>query len=209
MLTLFFDERLNILSTFGVPLSAKPTITNNVVNLSVNSRPSIDIDNLQKMYETGFKNYFGYAYSLTFSRDVAADIVQAVFARLVAKVNRDGSISPENIEAYIIRSIRNEHIDRKRKEIRSPSHLSIIADNNLSAEQEHLNTGTNQRLQSAIQKLPTAQRTCLVMYFYNELNTSEIAKELGISISAVKTHIQRAKKNLRKSDMRETEGSFE
>lgn len=205
MLTLLFDERQYVLPSFGVPLSAKPAF-NNIVNLSASSRPFLDIDTLQKAYEAGFKNFFGYAYSLTFTRDTSSDIVQTVFARLVAKVNRTGQVEVENIEAYIIRSIRNEFIDRKKKELKRPSHLAVASEASPSAELDHINGQANEALESAIENLPTAQRTCIVMYYFNEMNVNAIANEIGISASAVKTHIQRARKTLGKSDLRDTEG---
>lgn len=204
MLTLFFDERLNILSTFGVPLSTSPIPMNNVVNLTVDSRTKLDINSVQKIYEASFKNYFGYAYSLTFSKETASDIVQDVFARIVAKVNRDGHLMVENLEAYVIRAIRNEHIDRKRKDINRRAYQSVVIENTTSAEQDNFEKSDYHSLKLAIQKLSTAQRTCLVMYYFNEMKVNEIAKEIGISASAVKTHIQRARKTLGKNDSLDT-----
>ncbi len=37
-----------------------------------------------------------------------------------------------------------------------------------------------------------------MLYYFNEMNTSIIAKEIGVSVSTVKTHLQRAKATLAK-----------
>lgn len=202
MLAQLLDESTYVPVLIGVPLSADPNPNDNIVELAAYRKFHAGIEEIKAAYETGFKNYFGYAYSLTFSKESASDIVQNVFARIIAKINRDGFIEVENVEAYIIRSIRNEHIDRRAKEIKRPSFISMVREDSPSAEITHLSSEKNAPLKHAVENLPTAQRTCLVMYYYNELKIDEIAKELGISVSAVKTHLQRAKTALGKAELR-------
>jgi len=208
MLALIFDERPYIWPSIGDMVSAKPNYENNIVKLHTAASPGVDIDGIQKIYESNYKNFFGYAYSLTFSRDTSSDIVQTVFAKLVSKIKRSGQIEVDNLEAYIIRSIRNEFVDRKKKDLKLPSHLALVSEESPSAETDHLSTQSNSALGIAIEKLPTAQRTCIVLYYFNEMNSAAIAKEIGISVSAVKTHLQRAKATLSKGNLTESEGEF-
>ncbi|HQZ14624.1 MAG TPA: RNA polymerase sigma factor [Acidimicrobiia bacterium] len=208
MLALILDERLGIWPSIGEMVSAKPKVENNIIQLNTTVAPGIDIGGIQKIYEMQYKNFFGYAYSLTFSRDISSDIVQTVFAKLVSKIKKSGAIEVDNFEAYVIRAIRNEYVDRKRKELKQPNRLSMVSDESPSAEHDHLNAQSNQDLQDAIEKLPTAQRTCIVLYYFNELNSAAISKELEISISAVKTHLQRARKTLANGDLTKSEGEF-
>ena len=53
-------------------------------------------------------------------------------------------------------------------------------------------------VEQALQKLPASQRIPLVLYHLEELSYQEIAEELGVSISKVKTDIFRGREALRK-----------
>ncbi len=55
-----------------------------------------------------------------------------------------------------------------------------------------------QVLEIALQKLPAAQRVPLVLYHFEELSYEEIAAQLRISLSKVKTDIFRARESLRR-----------
>ncbi len=55
-----------------------------------------------------------------------------------------------------------------------------------------------QMLESALQKLPAAQRVPLVLYHFEDQSYEEIAASLKISLSKVKTDIFRAREALRK-----------
>ena len=171
--------------------------SDNVIELSARKNRVV-IDDIKREYEQSFKNFFGYAYSLSSSSDVSKDIVQTVFARLIAKIKRDGALHVENIESYIIRSIRNEFVDRNKRELRQSRQHDDEVEFHPSAETIHFDGENNESLSRAIQKLPTAQRTCIVMYYFNDISVDAISRELGISKSAIKTHIQRARASLNK-----------
>lgn len=61
------------------------------------------------------------------------------------------------------------------------------------AEEKELQT----LLARAVENLPDDQRTTLIMVEYNHLPYKEIADVLGITVSAVKMRIKRARENLR------------
>ena len=52
-------------------------------------------------------------------------------------------------------------------------------------------------LTAALATLPKRQRQAIALRYYLDLSESDIAGELGISVSSVKTHIQRALQSLR------------
>ena len=59
---------------------------------------------------------------------------------------------------------------------------------------ENAPVGGGERLRevmAALRTLPTRQRECLVLRYYEELSESEIAQALGISTGSVKTHTSR------------------
>lgn len=53
-------------------------------------------------------------------------------------------------------------------------------------------------LESALQKLPPAQRIPLVLYHFEDLNYEEIAEKLKVSLGKVKTDIHRGREALRR-----------
>ena len=54
-----------------------------------------------------------------------------------------------------------------------------------------------QVLESALRKLPSAQRVPLVLYHFEEMSYEEIARQLGVSVGKVKTDIHRGRESLR------------
>lgn len=166
----------------------------------IDTESQIDVEELQKTYELHFKKFFGYAYSLTSNVESAKDIAHSVFANLYLKIKSKGTMKIENIEAYLIRSIRNEFIDRNYKELRNSKTVKNLIE--IHTENDELEIDQGERIQilmTGIEKLSTAQRTCLVMYYFDKLKVPAIAQEINISQSAVKTHIQRARENLKKT----------
>lgn len=211
MLVLLEDDKLSKSIDFGDFVKPAKNSRNKVVHLRAVDGFRLYLEDVMKDYHLRFKNYFGYAYSLSYSPEIAREMVQDVFARIVEKINREGYLTAENFEAYVIRSIRNEYINSHAQEIRRQKLVSNSIEHSPSAESTHIMSQSNPLLEAAIEALPRAQRVCLVMYYYNEMKSEEIARELGISNSAVKTHLKRARLNLEKTARRDwiTEGSDE
>lgn len=62
-------------------------------------------------------------------------------------------------------------------------------------------------LESALQKLPAAQRVPLVLYHFDNLSYEEIASRLRVSLGKVKTDIHRGREALRQRLMRNPEAA--
>ncbi len=64
---------------------------------------------------------------------------------------------------------------------------------------QHVAAGDHrQLLESALHKLPAAQRVPMVLYHFEEMSYEEIAAKLRVSLSKVKTDIHRGREALRK-----------
>lgn len=70
-----------------------------------------------------------------------------------------------------------------------------IADD-FSIEQALSDSTDRELLMKAVEKLPEKQQEVLVMKFFHEVSTADIAEMLGIDVSAVRKRIARAEKNL-------------
>ena len=70
-----------------------------------------------------------------------------------------------------------------------------IADD-FSIEQAISDSTDRELLMKPVEKLPEKQQEVLVMKFFHEVSTADIAQMLGIEPSAVRRRISRAEKNL-------------
>lgn len=56
---------------------------------------------------------------------------------------------------------------------------------------------TRDRVVDAVRRLPIRQRDCVLLHYFGELTDREIGEGLGISAGSVKTHLHRAREQLR------------
>lgn len=56
----------------------------------------------------------------------------------------------------------------------------------------------SERIQSAVYKLPVAQKECVLMYYFEELSVKEIADTLGIKEGTVKSRLYTARQTLKR-----------
>jgi RNA polymerase sigma-70 factor (ECF subfamily) len=76
-------------------------------------------------------------------------------------------------------------------------HITQFTEWTLSPSQHLLRAEAREQVRLAIDRLPTAYRTVLLLRDIEELDTSEVASMLGISMNAVKIRLHRARQALR------------
>ncbi|GAB3816317.1 hypothetical protein GCM10028895_11400 [Pontibacter rugosus] len=54
-----------------------------------------------------------------------------------------------------------------------------------------------QTLEQGLQDLPTAQRTCIELFYLKQKSYKQIAEQTGLSLNNVKSYIQNGKRNLK------------
>ncbi len=136
-----------------------------------------------------------FAYWLVRDRAIAEDVVQETMLRAWRS---QGSLHDRRAaRAWLLTIARREHArlyERKRLEL-------VSLDEGL--EEGHLVTGGNvseqeiAELRDAILKLPMGYRQPLVMQVLGGFTTTEIARELGLSLTATLTRLFRARNRLR------------
>ena len=126
-------------------------------------------------------------------RDAAEDIVQEAFLRLARNAGRIDAV--ERAPAYLRSIVLNLARDHNRRGLVSLRHratsgrevdVSPDATDQLVRSEEHL------RVLEAVRRLPTRQRDCITLRYFEELSIDRIAETLGVSANSVKTHLQRA-----------------
>ena len=122
-------------------------------------------------------------------RNAAEDLVQEAFIRLARNVHRIED--PVRAPAYLRSIVLNLARDENRRGLVSLRHRLPFHDIDRGIE-DQIDVREDQReVLDALRDLPTQQRACLVLRYYDELGPDDIAATLGISRNSVKTHLQR------------------
>ncbi len=137
------------------------------------------------------------AYLLTGDRALAEDLVQDAFVRLGGRLAhlRDEAA----FEAYLRRTVVNlsRSYFRRRKVERAYLERST-PDRSGPPPAERPNTEDRDAMWLALGRLPTRQRTALVLRFYEDLPERQIAEILRCPVGTVKSLISRGLNALRK-----------
>jgi RNA polymerase sigma-70 factor (ECF subfamily) len=127
------------------------------------------------------------------------DLVQDVFVRIVA---RDSTEPVGHLGGYILRTAMSVLADRSRRRATRQADLHVVLDTDRHGDEEidpervlsgkedlHIAT-------AALLSLPERTRTVFVLRRLEGYRLGDIARELGISVSAVEKHMVRAVQHL-------------
>ncbi len=131
--------------------------------------------------------------------DEIEDLVQDVFTRIVA---RDSEEAVSHLGGYVLRTAASVLADRARKRAVRHSDQHVVLDTDRHGDdeldpervlsgKEDLHAAT-----AALLSLPERTRTVFVLRRLEGYRHAEIARHLGISISAVEKHMVRAVRHL-------------
>lgn len=149
-----------------------------------------------------FRRYRGklYHYVLDFtqSKEEAEDIVHDVFLKIWN--SRETLTAIDSINSYLYKMSRNQAINGLRRKAKErlvlaelrQEPMAILPDIDPASKKE-----VRDSIQQAISKLSPQQRKVFLLSRQDGLKHEQIAEELGISITTVKTHIGRALQFLR------------
>ena len=148
---------------------------------------------LDEFAVSGLDRLLRFAHALTGERASAEDLVQEVLIRLFIARKRPRTVA--NVDAYARRMVVNEYLSWGRKWFR------ILPTADVSSTQptaDHaVQVVDRDELRRELGTLPRRQRAVLVMRFYGVMTDTEIAADLGCSVSTVRSHASRALTSLR------------
>lgn len=150
------------------------------------------IESLNRRYRASLTRFFT---SRSRRSDDVEDLVQEVFVRLIARGGLDDVKAEEN---YLFMSAGNVWRDAARRDIaRHRDRHASLADHHhpvdaISPEVVAVGKEDLRRALVAIQELPLRTQAIFALQRYEELTYPEIARRLGISVSAVEKHMMRA-----------------
>ncbi|MEZ4811065.1 MAG: sigma-70 family RNA polymerase sigma factor [Allomuricauda sp.] len=147
-----------------------------------------------------------FIYSKVLDRDVAEDIFQDTFIKVIKTLKR-GSYSEEGkFLPWVMRIAHNLIIDHFRKNKRMPKFegsddfniFSVIKDEKLNAEKQIIKDQIESDLTLLIEELPEDQKEVLLMRIYKDMSFKEISENTGVSINTALGRMRYALINLRK-----------
>ena len=152
-------------------------------------------DGLAGAVLTHQRRWLAAARALTGDRHSAEDLLQTVLTATFARGTTFADAGAT--DAYVRRSLRNQQISwwrqgRRRAELlveELPEPEPVLSDAGLAQRDE---------LWSLIKRLPNAQRTAVVLRFYEDMSEAQTARALGCSVGAVKSNTSRALQRLRR-----------
>ncbi len=169
---------------------------------------SMDADDLRSIMERYGEEVWNYLYIMTRKKELADDLAQETFIRAHRHL---GSYRGEaSMKTWLLRIARNRWYSYRRlafvRRVTLPGHLPEpqAAD---SAEEEFLRQELTSETWRIVMKLPPKHREILMLRAHYELSMEELAHALGISVSAAKTRLQRARKQASELWEKEREGT--
>jgi RNA polymerase sigma-70 factor (ECF subfamily) len=149
---------------------------------------------------------FGFIYSKILDRDLANDIFQDTFIKVIRTLksttyNEEGKFLP-----WVMRIAHNLIIDHFRKNKKMPlfretedfSIFSILSDDSLTIENQMIAHQVESDLRRLIHELPEDQKEVLMMRMYQDMSFKEISEITGVSINTALGRMRYAILNLRK-----------
>jgi RNA polymerase sigma-70 factor (ECF subfamily) len=125
------------------------------------------------------------------------DMVQEVFVRLIRR-GGTSALAQGNLSAYVFETASSVLKDRLRKQVthHAAAHEPFDSDRHADVDfsPEHVMLGRERLVQAtaALLELPERTRVIFVLRRLEGMRFNDIAARLGISVSAVEKHMQRA-----------------
>ena len=133
-------------------------------------------------------------YCMTQNEDAAKDCFQNTFLKLyqVKKSFRE----VEHIKAWLYKVARNECIDYHRQFWNRNVNMGYIPNEIQKTDSLKIDNEETEQLLKALRALSLKYREVIVLYYYEEYNTTEIAEILHTSVNTVKSRLRRGTKKL-------------
>lgn len=149
---------------------------------------------------------FGFIYSKILDRDLADDIFQDTFVKVIKTLKSNSYNEEGKFLPWVMRIASNLIIDHYRRNKKMPmlreteefSIFSILKDCSPNVENEMITSQVEMDLKKIIKGLPDDQQEVLMMRIYQDLSFKEISDLTGVSINTALGRMRYALMNMRK-----------
>lgn len=146
-----------------------------------------------ELYETYAPDVYRFSFWLCGDAVEAEDITSETFLR--AWAHRD-NIRTETFRAYLLSISRNLYLERLRRHKPTSELLDAHPDPGPGVEVINEHRDDLKRIQNALQQIREVDRTAFILRAQHELPYEEIARVLGLSLSAAKVKVHRVRLKL-------------
>ena len=147
----------------------------------------------QDLYDFYATDVYRFALWLAGDHFEAEDITSETFVRAWAHHSK---IRTETLKAYLLTIARNVYLEQRRKRKRHVALNDVHPDPSPKPEEVFESRRKIKRIQSVLQTLPEVDRAAFVLCVLHELPYDEIARVLGLSLTATKVKVHRVRKKL-------------
>lgn len=152
---------------------------------------------MELLYERYYHLIYGVSLKYLKDRDESKDTVIQVFEKVMIEAKK---IEISNFNSWIYSVSKNHCLMKLRAEKRMKEREKIYVDENFESIVEFSGVEDNQenlkKLELAISELNTEQKTCVKMFYLEEMTYNKISEKTGFSINQVKSYIQNGKRNI-------------
>lgn len=149
-----------------------------------------------EIYARHAADVYRFALRLCGERSDAEDITSETFARALASSE---PIRAATAKGYLMTIARHYYLETRRRTSRAVSLSDTIPDHGPMPDTLAEHAGELSAAESALAKLSESDRAAIIMRAVHEMPYDEIARVLGISVSAAKVRVHRARLALARS----------
>ena len=147
-------------------------------------------DTLVKKYQSPIRRFF--LNLTTGDSDLSDDLAQDTFIKAYTNLNSFKNLS--NFSTWLYRIAYNVFYDYIRSKKETESIDSSEVDANYQTEQE--NVGAKMDVYESMKCLKEEERTCITLFYMEDLSIEKIASVTGFPAGTVKSHLSRGKEKL-------------
>src|SRR4051794_14861533 len=151
---------------------------------------------VQQLVDAHYEPLFRYAFRLSGTAADAEDLTQEAFCK--AQLQFHQLRDPDRAKAWLFSILRNAYLHRVRSD-QTRRQVPLDAVGDLAAPgPEPLPEGEPAELQAALDELPEAFRTPVILFYFEEFSYRDIAEQMGVPLGTVMSRLARAKAHLRR-----------
>ena len=136
-----------------------------------------------------------YATSLTGNADIALDVLQDVWLKVIHGIHR--LKDPGSLKPWLYAITHGIAIDRIRRDYKRDKAEQAHLDDAFNADEPSFDEDDAAAIRDALTRLGVKHREALVLHFLQDLSIQEIAGVVGCSEGTVKSRIHYAKRQLK------------
>ena len=182
---------------------AIPTIDDAALVNSYISGNEAALETLIKRHQS---RIFGFIYSKVGDRDLAEDIFQDTFIKVIRTLKSNAYNEEGKFLPWVMRIAHNLIVDHFRHNKKMPlyreteefSIFSVMTDDSLTIENKLISDQVTKDLRQIVEELPDDQKEVLMMRLYQDMSFKEISEATGVSINTALGRMRYAVINLRK-----------